>query len=80
MNLADPALLIALAVGVIGFVLYMKLQPRPPKVPECSSCGQAMERGDEIVDPEHPERRYIPGDRLAYFHCHQCQRRVRARY
>jgi hypothetical protein len=80
LDLADPAFLIALALGVVGFALYMKLQPPPPRVPQCLDCGREMERGDEYVDPENPERRFIPGERQAYFHCPSCRRRVRARY
>ena len=80
MNLADPALMVALVLGVVGFVLYVKLQPTPPPLPRCQDCNQEMVQGDLIVDPEHPETRYVPGDREAYFTCPHCQRRVRARF
>jgi hypothetical protein len=79
-NLADPAFLIALAIGILGFVVYARLQPRPPKTPECLECGETMERGEPIPDPEHPEHRFIPGEREAYFKCPRCGRQVRARY
>jgi len=79
-NLGDPAFLLALALGVLGVVIYLKLQPPPRPLPHCRECNLPMERGEEIVDPDHPELRYIPGERQAYFYCPRCRRRVRARY
>jgi hypothetical protein len=79
-NLVDPAFLIAVALGILGFVVYTRVQPRPPKTPECLECGVTMEQGDTIADPEHPEHRFIPGEREAYFSCPRCGRRVLARY
>lgn len=80
MNLTDPALLIALAVGVLLVGAYVKLQPRPPQPPQCPNCGTALDLEEEIVDPENPELRYIPGERRGWFRCVQCRYRVRARY
>jgi hypothetical protein len=39
-----------------------------------------MERQEDIVDSENPERRFIPGEREAYFRCPRCRQRARARY
>jgi hypothetical protein len=39
-----------------------------------------LERQEEIVDPDNPERRFIPGEREAYFRCPRCGQRRRARY
>jgi len=79
-DFADPALWVALVVGVLGYVVYVKLQPAPPPLPHCSECNVSMERDEEIVDPDNPERRFIPGEREAYFRCPRCSRRKRARY
>ena len=80
MDFADPALWVALLVGVLGFVVYAKLLPSPPAVPRCQECDLAMEREEEVVDPDNPERRFIPGQREAYFRCPRCRQRLRARY
>ena len=80
MDLFDPALWVALVLGVLGFVVYAKLRPKPPAAPRCADCDLAMERQEEIVDSENPERRFIPGEREAYFACPQCHQRARARY
>ena len=80
MDLSDPALLLALLLGVAGFVLYAKTRPPPPKPPRCRACDLEMERGDEIVDAEHPETRYIPGERQAHFHCPRCRWQRVTRY
>jgi hypothetical protein len=79
-DFTDPALWIALLVGLVGFVVYAKLQPPPPPKPRCRECDLAMEQEEEIVDSENPERRFIPGQREAYFRCPRCRRRTRARY
>ncbi len=80
MDLTDPALLIALVAGVVGFVLFIKLQPAPPAPPQCRDCDVRMDLEEEIVDPDHPEQRYVPGERRGWFRCPRCRRRVRARY
>ena len=39
---------------------------------------EVMERREELVDPEHPEHRFIRGARTAWFACPQCGARRRA--
>jgi hypothetical protein len=80
LDLSDPALWAALVLGVLGFVVYAKLRVKPPPLPRCAECGLTMEREEEIVDAENPERRFIPGEREAYFACPRGHRRTRARY
>ncbi|MBX5491188.1 MAG: hypothetical protein IRZ14_08505 [Chloroflexi bacterium] len=80
MDLTDPALLVALVLGILLVVVYARLQPPPRPLPRCQRCGVEMERGEQIVDPEHPEHRFIPGVREAWFTCPQCGTRRQARY
>ena len=80
MDLTDPALWIALGLGVCGFLVYMKLQRPAPPLPHCQDSDLQMERQEEIVDSDNPERQFIPGEREAYFRCPRCRCRVRARY
>ena len=80
MDFTDPALWAALVLGVLGFVVYAKTRPKPLPVPRCADCRLAMERQEEIVDSDNPERRFIPGEREAYFACPRCNERTRARY
>ena len=80
MDLTDPALLVALFLGALGFVLFMKMQTPPPKPLECKNCAVRMDLDEEIVDPDNPEQRFIPGERRGWFRCPRCRHRVRARY
>ncbi len=80
MDLTDPALLIALGVGVALLALFIKLQTPGLKPPQCASCGRVMELDEEITDPENPEQHYVPGERRGWFRCLVCNRRIRARY
>jgi len=79
-NFSDPALWVALLVGVLLVVVWTRLQPPPAPEPRCLDCDLILERQEEIVDPENPERRFIPGEREAYFRCPRCGQRRRARY
>jgi hypothetical protein len=79
-DLTDPALLAALALGVLLVVVLVRLQPPPLPPPRCDRCRLEMERREELVDPEHPEHRFIRGARTAWFACPQCGARRRARY
>lgn len=80
MDFADPAFLIAAVLAVVGFVLFMKTRKGEPEPPRCSDCRQPLELEREIVDPEHPELRYIPGERRGEFRCSECGKRTRERY
>ena len=80
MDLTDPAFLIALVLGVVGLVIFMKLRPRPPEPPRCPSCLESMDFEEEIVDPKKPELRYVPGERRGWFRCVDCHKRLQARY
>jgi len=79
-NLTDPAFLIALVVGVGGVVLYLKTRRGEPPPPRCPDCDEPLELEQEIVDPENPELRFVPGERRGYFRCLECGKRVRLRY
>ncbi|HLI29033.1 MAG TPA: hypothetical protein VKZ60_18350 [Chloroflexota bacterium] len=79
-DLLDPALWVALALGVLLVVLLVRLQPPPLPPPRCERCGLAMERREQIIDPEHPEHRFIRGVRVAWFACPRCGARRRAHY
>ena len=80
MDWADPALLIALGLGAGVVLLFARLQPKPPAAPLCLACSVPLERGDEIVDSENPEHRYIAGQREAWFSCPRCGDKRRAHY
>lgn len=80
MDLTDPALLVALLLGVLAVFIVVRLQPKPLPVPHCRACEEPMERDEIIVDPEHPEHRYVPGEREAWFVCRECGERRRARF
>ena len=80
MDLADPAFLIALMVGVLLFVLVVKLQRPGLKPLRCADCNRRMDLEEAIVDYDNPERNHIPGERRGWFRCPRCRRRVRARY
>jgi uncharacterized protein YbaR (Trm112 family) len=79
-NLTDPAFLIALALGVGGFVWYLKTRKGEPEPLRCPDCREPLELEQEIIDPENPELRYIPGERRGQFVCRKCGKRVRGRY
>jgi hypothetical protein len=79
-DLADPAFLIALVVGVLLFLLAMKLRTPAPEPLRCADCNRRMDLEEEIVDYDNPERSFVPGERRGWFRCPQCRRRVRARY
>jgi hypothetical protein len=79
-DLTDPALLIALLVGVLGFVLFMKLQPKAPDPLRCADCNRKMELEEPIIDYDNPERAYVPGERRGWFRCPECRRRVKGIY
>jgi hypothetical protein len=79
-DLTDPALLVALVVGVLSFLLFAKLRTPPPKPLACINCAVPMDLEEEIEDPDNPERRFIPGERRGWFRCPRCRHRVRAWY
>jgi hypothetical protein len=39
-----------------------------------------MIRGDDVIDPEHPEHRYVEGLRQAYFNCPDCGQQTRGKF
>ncbi len=80
MNLSDPALIVALVLGVLGLLVFVKLKPRGPAPLKCPECHEPLELEEEIIDPDNPELRYVPGERQGYFRCLECNKRVRARY
>ena len=80
MDLFDPAFLIAVVVAVGGLLLFLKIRKGGPQPPRCPDCHQPMELEREIVDPEHPELRFIPGERRGEFRCPDCGKRTLARY
>ena len=78
MDLTDPALLIALIVGVSLLALIFRfLLPKPPR---CPDCDERLQLDQEVVDPENPERRYVEGDRRGYFVCPECGKRTLRRF
>jgi hypothetical protein len=79
-DLVDPAFVIAAALAVGGFVLFMKTRRGEPEPPRCPDCREPLELEQEIIDPEHPELRYVEGERRGQFRCPGCGKRVRARY
>jgi hypothetical protein len=79
-DLSDPSLLVALALGVGLFALYVAIRPKSRRPPRCPRCDAETVRGDEIIDPESLDTRHIEGARQAYFNCPECGYRVRARY
>ena len=80
MDLTDPALLVALALGVGGFVWFLKTRKTEPDPIPCPDCREPLELEQELVDPDHPELQYIPGERRGIFVCPRCGKRVRGRY
>ncbi len=80
MDLSDPAFLLALVLSVAGLAAYLKLRPREPEPLRCPDCQKPMELDEEIIDPDNPELRYVPGERRGVFLCPECHKRVRARY
>ena len=80
MDLTDPAFLVALVLGVGGVVWFLKTRKGEPEPLRCQDCGEPLELEQEIVDPDHPELRYMPGERWGYFVCPTCGKRLRGRY
>jgi len=79
-NLTDPAFLIALLLGVGGVVLFLKTRKGEPEPLRCPDCREPLDLEQEIVDPDHPELRYVAGERRGLFVCRQCGKRLRGRY
>ena len=78
-DLLDPALLVALAVGVLGVVVFVRLRASP-RAPRCAECNLPMVRDEDILDAENPELRHVEGYRQAWFTCRQCGTRKRGTY
>ena len=80
MDFTDPALWVAIGLGVLAVLAYARFGPKPRPVPTCKDCEEELIREQEIVDEEHPELRHIAGERRAWVRCPQCNRRSRWRY
>jgi hypothetical protein len=83
----DPSLIGALALGVLGVLVWRLLQ-RPEPLPRCPDCKLEMERDAAMLDPNEPATRYpLAGGLLAeqaqphliVYHCPRCGRRARVR-
>jgi hypothetical protein len=85
----DYSLLVALALGVAGVLVWTQLR-RKEKMPRCPACKLDMERDAAILDPDDPTVRHpMAGSMIGemastlpyvvLYHCPRCGRRVRRR-
>jgi hypothetical protein len=86
--MGDWSLLVALALGVLGVLGYVKLRGRPAPPPRCRPCDVEMEYDSQMLDPMFTGTRYALGTglrtegaepRVRLYHCPRCGRRQQVR-
>ncbi len=84
----DWSFAIALALGVAGFLAFVKLRGKPPALPRCAACQLGMEPVGDMVAPSDPMLRYPLGmsdqtlfghSRVRIYQCPGCLGRQRIR-